>query len=194
MQVHDVMTTPVVAIPADFSLAAAICLWLGPGFAVLPVVDADEQLLGVLQADQLIHLDGQTAEHIQDVTAAEFMTTPAAVTSPYDATVDLAALMFTTGTYTVPVVECGRLVGIVTRGDVIRGYHRDDAALTDAVHERLGAHTISKSFGLSVSDGVVTITGTFNDVDGQLMTSTAQTVPGVTDVRLRPWRVQPDAS
>ena len=63
----------------------------------------------------------------------------------------------------LPVVENGRLVGIITRADVVRAYVRPDAELERLVREEVLAKTAfalePDSFVVRVKDGVVHLEG-----------------------------------
>jgi len=77
----------------------------------------------------------------------------------------------------VPVLRAGRLVGIVTRGDLVRALSQvqiaksvenvDNAALHKALHERIGAQPwINESYlSVTVNDGVVELWGFVDTVD-----------------------------
>jgi CBS-domain-containing membrane protein len=69
-------------------------------------------------------------------TAGEAMTTPA-VTIPSGRSVeDGATLMLDLGIDRLPVVDSGRLVGIVTRTDLVRAFTRSDDVIADEIREQ----------------------------------------------------------
>ncbi|ARP73515.1 hypothetical protein LK07_31260 [Streptomyces pluripotens] len=149
----------------------------------LPVVDEDGKVLGVIsETDLMLH---QVTEHEPESwigrlrqlrhesredaakgrarTAGGLMTAPA-VTVRADATVaEAARLMATHRIERLPVVdEEDRLVGIVTRHDLLRVFLRSDEEICSAVQEEvlgetlwLAPHTVE----VSVTKGVVTLTG-----------------------------------
>lgn len=112
------MTAPVLSARAHWPVARAVELMLRSGFTALPVVDEQDRLLGLVTegdvlADRLV--TGGRMRH----TVSEVMTTDVLTAPPQ---LDLAALtrrLVAGGRRVVPVVEHGRLVGIVTRHDLL---------------------------------------------------------------------------
>jgi phosphoserine phosphatase RsbU/P len=140
MQAHDLptvreaMTRDVVTVGRNTQAAAAARLLRTLGFTVLPVIDEDGRLLGVVTAQEQDRgevvssarattddTNGAGPTWYPDARAVgEVMHAPTSTVSPDLNLIALVTEMFDTGTRTLPVVEHGRLVGIVTRGDVIR--------------------------------------------------------------------------
>jgi CBS domain-containing protein len=103
----------------DWPVARAAELLARCGFAALPVVDGQEHLVGVVGEGDVVvdRLDpGDGVRHtVADIMTAEVLTAPPSL--------DLAALtrrMVSGGRRVVPIVDGGRLVGIVTRRDLLR--------------------------------------------------------------------------
>jgi CBS domain-containing protein len=92
----------------------------------------------------------------------EAMTTPA-VTIEAHRPVSLAARrMLETGVNPLPVNDDGKLVGIVTRADVVRAFVRGDAEIARVIRDdvvvcglRLDGHSVQ----VEVEDGEVTLNG-----------------------------------
>jgi CBS domain-containing protein len=191
MQAHEVMTARVVSVTTSTPIEVAIDLLVTRQFALLPVVDDVKRLVGVLTATELVR--GVASENDQQkptdagrVPVAEVMCTPTATVSPQTDTLELVALMFSQRVPSIPVVENDRLVGIVTRGDVVRGHQRNDGALRAAVERELKEYPVLKGWRVHASGGVVTISGRFHQTEGELMTMLAAGVTGVEEVRLGP--------
>ena len=119
--------------------------------------------------------------------AAELMTSPVRTVRPQDLVRMVAARMVTTGVNRFPVVEAdGRLVGIVSRDDVLRIFHRDDDDIEREVDRALADpltvpadHTITAS----VEHGVVTLRGSVAQASHvRLVVDALRELPGVVDV------------
>jgi CBS domain-containing protein len=103
----------------------AAALLTGARLTALPVVDERDRLVGIVSEADLVRdpLDGRRAPRPRTVAGA--MTT-GVVTLPPDAAVsELTRLMSDHGLRVVPIVEGGRLIGVVTRGDLLRAGHAD---------------------------------------------------------------------
>jgi CBS domain-containing protein len=114
----DFMTCPVVTIGPQALLTDAIKLLLRHHVSGLPVTAADGTLVGIITEHDLMNfaLSGEAA----DTTVEEAMTRQVIVFSPE---ADVATLVNALGTRQirrVPIVDKGRLVGIVSRRDILR--------------------------------------------------------------------------
>ena len=144
MLVRDIMTTAVVTATADTSFQELVQLMLHHGVSGIPVVGGDGRPVGIVtEADLLAkeayrsHRDrpadpllGQTentwAAKSRGLRAADLMTAPVRTVRPDDPVRLTAARMIATGVNRFPVVDGdGRLVGIVSRDDVLRILHDD---------------------------------------------------------------------
>ncbi|MFE3165258.1 CBS domain-containing protein [Streptomyces sp. NPDC059224] len=145
----------------------------------LPVVDEDHRVVGVVSETDLMlhqtrgpehdrtHVMGRGARRaaakINATTAAGVMSTPA-VTVRSDATVvEAARLMAGHHVGRLPVLDAeDRLVGIVTRGDLLRGFLRSDDELVREVRREVLGNTLwlaPHAVEVTAQDGVVTLTG-----------------------------------
>ena len=71
-----------------------------------------------------------------DPTVQEVMTAAPAAMRPDDDLADVVALMLDAGLRSVPIVDDGELVGIVTRRDVLRVVARRELTSDDAARRR----------------------------------------------------------
>jgi CBS domain-containing protein len=131
LTVRDLMTeTPRTTSP-EMPLRDAAREMLEAGLSALPVVDADGRLLGLLSERELMrHLMGTalligsarfTPPGVQSRrTVRDVMTRQVLCVSPEQSVADVASLMTNKDVERVPVVREGRLVGFLTRGDIVR--------------------------------------------------------------------------
>ena len=148
LPVRDAMTTDVLSFKADDDVRAAMEALVERGVDGAPVVDDDDTVIGVITTGDLIVK--QSRLHFPTVVAilgaafefkprgfdedlekalgskvSDVMSTPA-ITVDADGTVeDAATTMHDNRVSRLPVVDDGRLVGIVSRVDVLRGMLSD---------------------------------------------------------------------
>ncbi|HEY7522326.1 MAG TPA: CBS domain-containing protein [Candidatus Limnocylindrales bacterium] len=184
MDVRDLMTRRVITVGPDTTLKEAIRLMDRHRVSGLPVVDASERLLGVLsETDVLVKEAGTTGQprsrfawllgdhdatiavrsKVDAATVAEAMTSPALTIAADELVHEAAALMLSRRINRLPVVDDGRLVGIITRTDVARAFLRSDAEIGEIVREDIIRRTLwvdPKGLRVSVDNGIVRIAGT----------------------------------
>ena len=141
MKAADVMCTNVITIHPDASIMAIAQTLLDHRISAVPVVDDDGFLCGILSEGDLIHrTETGTERHRawwleffvgKDVLAREFvkshgrkaadlMTRTVVTVNPNTPLGELAALLDKHRIKRVPVVEGGKIVGIVSRADLVR--------------------------------------------------------------------------
>ena len=114
----DIMTTPVITARKDMKLTEAIDTLLRWNISSLPVVDEQDAMLGLVTEYDLMDfaLDGHAAE----ATVGEAMSTKV-VCFPPEADVDeLVNCSVTRRIHRMPIVKDGKVVGIVSRRDILR--------------------------------------------------------------------------
>jgi CBS-domain-containing membrane protein len=140
----DIMTTDVITISPETEIAQAAKLLLTNRINGLPVVNDAGELVGILcQSDLIIQqknisipslftlLDGfipltpskkldREVEKIAATRASDAMTANPVTVSPDTEIEKIAALMVEKSYHTLPVVDEGRLVGIVGKEDVLK--------------------------------------------------------------------------
>ena len=119
LKAKDVMQQPVIAATPRASLRDIASQIIQYGFSGMPVAERDGRVLGVItEADIVFSLiDGH---RLENVTAADFMTSPP-VTVDVEDPLDLVMRTLQEHRIVrVPVTEQDKLVGIISRRDVIR--------------------------------------------------------------------------
>lgn len=156
----------------------------------LPVVDADDKVIGIVSATDLARAGGGTAGGPAAgaaLTAGAVMSAPARTVRADDSVVRAARLMGASGIERLPVVdEEARLIGMLTRRDVLRIFARSDADIHDEVADDIVVRALwlsPDSVEVSVCDGVVTLGGSLES-SGQVAIAVRMTrqVYGVTAV------------
>jgi CBS-domain-containing membrane protein len=202
-RVDDVMTTPVVTVPQTAPYRELVDLLVEHRFSAVPVVDAFQRVTGVVsEADLLRKIEyagekeprlfegrHRRTDRIKGAgrTAAELMTSPSVTVLSHTSIAAAARLMDSEQVKRLPVLDdLGRLIGIVSRSDLLKVHLRpDDDIRTDVESGVLRPYLADESSGVQaeISEGIVTLTGRVDrwsttDIAGRLVSQVA----GVVDV------------
>ena len=120
MLVRNRMSRPAVTVRQDAEFQKALALMQEKKLRRLPVVDDDRRLVGiVVERDLLV----AAMRYLQSrVEIGDIMTRNVVTVSPDADLVDVARTMLERKIGGLPVVEDGRLVGIVTESDIFRRF------------------------------------------------------------------------
>lgn len=119
----DCMTTEVMTFRPDDDLFTAIELLLDNHFAAAPVIDEDRHVLGMLTEKDCLRVLSNVA-YDNDLVGGkveEFQSVIRAVCSPEMDLFRVSDLFLSTNFPLLPVLEDNRLVGVVSRRDMLRG-------------------------------------------------------------------------
>jgi len=173
--VGELMTREVVRVAPPTGFREIVALLREYDITAVPVVDGEDRPLGVVseadlmrtqaaQEDPGVLLPPPTAPDVGPATARELMSSPAVCTTPDASVVEAARLMARHGVKRLPVVdEEGRLVGMVSRRDLLRVFLRDDPAIRQEIVEDVLGRTEGVSpaaVGVEVEQGRVVLSGT----------------------------------
>ncbi|MDH6108420.1 CBS domain-containing protein [Kitasatospora sp. MAP12-15] len=177
--VHDVMTQGVVTARPDTPFKEVAGLFHRNDVTAVPVVDDRDRPLGMVSEMDLLRSEalqpdpaghGASAQSSPDerpraeaATAGALMTSPAVSARPEWSIVEAARVMDRKRVKRMPVVdETGRLVGIVSRSDLLRLFLRHDAAIhEEIIHDVIGETLwlTPTAVQVAVHEGVVTLAG-----------------------------------
>ncbi|OOE33898.1 hypothetical protein BZG13_08490 [Salinivibrio sp. ML323] len=119
--VKDYMNKRPVTFSPDMPLSSALEKLLRSQQTGGPVVDANKRLVGFISEQDMLQQLLRDSYHCQDSHAvADCMTSNALAVEPEDSIIKLAEMMAPTKPKLYPVVDEGKLVGIITRRDVLR--------------------------------------------------------------------------
>lgn len=185
--VGEVMTTSVVALREGADYKEIVSVLHRHRVSACPVIDDDDRVIGLVsEADLLSKLTDpgfppglerlnwrlHQESKANALTAAQLMTSPAIGIYPWAPVAEAARQMEQWQIKRLPVVDQEeRLVGIVTRSDVLSVYERPDSDIWDEVTKVI----IDKEFGLdpdalevTVKSGIVTVTGPVDQLEQAL--------------------------
>lgn len=199
--VAEVMTRGVVAVPPDATFREVVQVLARHGISGVPVVDAEHEVLGVVTEGDLLGRQARTGgitlwELVRHKlyqrknsgrTAAELMTAPAVTVSSAAPLTIAAATLARSGIKRAPVLDAEhKLVGIVSRRDVLSVYRRDDAELAAEIRSEVLEHAmclLPEQVSVAVEDGVVTLCGTVERTSAiDVLTALTAAVDGVVAV------------
>jgi CBS domain-containing protein len=183
MMIRDVMTSPAITISADTAIREVVALLDEQKITILPVVGPAGDLIGVVSEADLL-MAAMTHEPEGAARLAGEVMTRLVTSLPAEADLDeVVELMATTMLKSLPVLDRGRVVGVISRSDVIHLLANRDRRLRAEVVDLL--YSESADWFVEVADGVVTVTGPADEHERRLAVVLAGSVTGVQGVRVR---------
>lgn len=202
MKVRELMTKNVVSVRPEAPLREAAALLVEHKVSGLPVVRGNE-VVGVLSEADIVAKAAGGTEHggllswlfdpeprEQKVDArmvGEAMSSPPITIAANRPVHEAARRMISESVNRLPVVEDGKLVGILTRADIVRAFTRDDGELAAEIRDDILRRTFWVEPGrvaVTVVDGRVTLTGEVDtEADTEMLPIFVSRVPGVVAVQ-----------
>jgi CBS domain-containing protein len=214
MRAMDVMTNEVITVDENASVQSVAKLMAKYGISAVPVVNKDNRVIGMVSEGDLLHRAETGTERrrswwlemlsstnqlagdyikshsgkVKDVMTRDVIsvtdTTPVA---------DIAVLLETNRIKRVPVLRDGKLVGIVSRANLVRalamtvnepasGDETDDRTIRDKLLAELKAQKWAEvsPANITVKDGVVHLWSSyFSEQEKRALIVAAETIPGV---------------
>lgn len=222
MKAKDVMTTKVVAVGAEMPVNAIAALLLERHISAVPVIDEDRRILGIVSEGDLMRRGeaarraswwlatfGEAEEVAREFVkthgqrAKDVMTRTVMTVTEDTPIAAIAGLLEQRGIKRVPVVRDDRLVGIVSRADLLRGLAvrgikpmvpeaQEDGAIRDQLLAVLEGEPWADTTLLSivVEQGVVHLWGLVrSESERHALHVAAEGIPGARGIQdhLRPW-------
>jgi CBS-domain-containing membrane protein len=192
MKAHDIMTRDVATVRADTSVRDIAALMVERHISGVPVLSDDGTIIGIVSQSDLLHRVEMGTERKHkwwfrvfddsDAAAREYAKAHGlrardtmsryVISVRHDAELrDVADILDSHRVKRVPVLDGGHLVGIISRGDLVRALSEvqvskaptkiDNGALHKTLHERIRTQPwINDSYiNLTVNDGVVELWG-----------------------------------
>jgi CBS domain-containing protein len=179
--VKDVMSTQVVAVKRGASFKDMAANLRKFRVSAFPVIDDNEKVIGVVSESDLLANQALADDHdgiqgtitgiwrhkeyekADGLTAGDLMSHPAVTVRPEDSVGHAARLMYSLQVKRLPVVDAGgRLVGIVSRADVLAVFDRPDAEILAEITDDIILREFLLDPGrfiVTVEEGVVTLEG-----------------------------------
>lgn len=205
MKVRDVMTTEVVTVGPRSTFKQTVEKMVAARVSGLPVVVEDDQLVGIVTEADLMSKeafgeglrpmaallsfatgDRQWVGKATGLTARDVMSVNVVTVGPDEDIRAAARRMLREGVKRLPVVQDGKLIGIVSRHDLLEIFHRADADIAAEIDARLASPLYAPEdhhVTATVVDGVVTLKGFVAfELERPAMVGLAAQVPGVVAV------------
>jgi CBS domain-containing protein len=205
MRVRDVMTEDVATVAPDTDLRDLAALLVERRISGVPLVE-NGRVVGVVSERDILFKErpsegssrgvlarlmdeGDLTLKIDARTAREAMTSPPLTIAPSRGVAEAAATMLDENVSRLPVVDHGRLVGIVTQHDLVRAFARSD----DEIRREINTDPLVRScwqrpgdYHVEVEKGVVTLSGKVgNKAQARLIEAFVDRVPGVVGITSR---------
>jgi CBS domain-containing protein len=217
MRAMDVMTSEVITVDEDASVQSAAKLMANHGISAVPVVDKDNRVIGMVSEGDLLHRAETGTERRRswwleimastNQLAGEYLKSHSGrvkdvmtrdVISVTDTTpvADIAVLLETNRIKRVPILRDGKLVGIVSRANLVRalamtvnepasGDETDDRTIRDKLLAELKVQKWAEvsPANIIVKDGLVHLWSSyFSEQEKRALVVAAETIPGVRGV------------
>jgi CBS domain-containing protein len=205
VQARDVMTPDVFTVGPDSFVKRAAEVMAERGYAALPVVDSNHRLVGIvaeadvlrdrLPPDPRLHLrrTGLSGQSAPPLLVRSVMTAGVRSVEASTDVADLARMFVDEHLRSVPVLEHGRTVGIVSRRDLLRTLARPDDSIRTGVLRLVEECTGEVGhWEIEVTEGVTTIRRTDGApqpsarAEERALQEVASTVGGVISTRILP--------
>jgi CBS domain-containing protein len=194
MRARDIMTSPVITVRPETTVRAAAAILAERGFTALPVVDDEDQLIGIVTEADLVRdrfprdprfliYDREPPAVAGTELVGDVMTAEVTAMDQGADVADLTKALLDAHRRSMPIVDGPRLIGIVTRRDLVRIVGREDIEIAAEVRHELEVYGGPNRWTVQVRNGVVTITDRFDDeTDRHVAITLAEAVPGVARV------------
>ena len=201
MNVRDVMTREVTTLAPGTPLREVAQVLTERRISGAPVVDSTDILIGVISEGDLLAREQGRAGHrdrgrmfdlfgptdrtdrrrLAAETAVQAMSAPPVTIQASSSLREAAAIMVDRAINRLPVMDGGRLVGIVTRSDLVRGYLRSDDDTRGVIRNEILRDTMwidPNDLRVEVRDGHVRLSGT---VDRRSTATIIEKLSGLVD-------------
>jgi CBS domain-containing protein len=214
MRAADVMTREVITVGEDTSVQEAAKLMAEHGISAVPVVDRERRVVGMVSEGDLLHraetgterrrswwleivasTNQLAGEYIKSHSGSvkDVMTRDVISVTEDIIVADIAILLETNRIKRVPVLRDGKLVGIVSRANLVRalamtiderpsGAEADDRAIRDRLLAELKAQKWAEvsPANITVKDGIVHLWSSYySDQEKRALVVAAESIPGV---------------
>ena len=119
LQAKDIMTKRVICIGKETPIFEALKLMADNNVTGIPVVEDNKALIGILSEQDVLRLF-HTFDDEKDRTVNDFMTQPVIHFDENERLVDICYCLRDNSIRRVPVTSDGKVVGVVSRSDIIK--------------------------------------------------------------------------
>jgi len=191
MRAMDVMTSEVITVGQNTSVQTVAKLLAERGISAVPVVDRENRVIGMVSEGDLLHR-AETGTERRRSWWLDIMTRDLISVTETTPVADIAVLLETNRIKRVPVVRDGKLVGIVSRANLVRalamtirqasGTEADDLSIRDKLLAELKAQRWAEvsPANVTVKDGIVHLWSSYlSEQEKRALVVAAENTPGV---------------
>jgi CBS domain-containing protein len=195
MLVRDLMTTDVVAVGPGASIRDAARMMFRYRVSGVPVVDIDDHVLGIITEGDFLAMEIERQETGSvPSTVSEVMSKSVKTIPPEMDVTGAARFMQAQDVKRLVVASDGKMVGIISRFDIVSAFTRPDDLIEDEIREDLVRRVLfvdPETIDVSVLNGVVTFVGSIGTrTEARLVEELARRLDGVVDVANElTWRI-----
>ncbi len=195
-KVGAVMVTDVATVRTDTPFKGVAVLLASWNISGAPVVDEDDHVLGVVSQGDLLQHEAphgrlgnrQVKRKAGAAFVSDLMTTPAVTVRQDDDITVAAKLLEEHHFHRLPVVDDeGKLVGVVSRSDLLRVFLRTDGEIREEVRDEVILREMSidpATLYVAVHNGIVTLNGVVERTSMiPVLVALVRRVDGVVEVR-----------
>lgn len=199
MKVRDLMSRPALAVRPGLPVREVAAFLCRHRISGAPVVDEHGNLLGVISESDIVERERgveesgrfrrrlrRPAAQTDELTAEDLMTAPAVTTEPTMSDYGAVWLMCEHDVDRLPVVDRGRVVGVISRADCTREFARADASIADDIRTSVIEALPVPDVSVSVRNGRVLLNGVVDcEKNRACLPHAVLQVPGVVAVDSR---------
>jgi len=197
VQVVDLMTTDVITVSTETGIRDAARLMFRNRVSGLPVTSPGGALIGIITEADFLRLEVERQDGATDLgeTVGEVMSPGVVTTGPETEVYDAAKMMTFQDIKRLPVVDDdSRLLGIISRADIVSVFTRPDDVIEDEIREDLIRRVLfidPDELNVTVTNGVVTFIGEIGTRnEARLLAELASRLDGVLHVESElAWRL-----
>jgi CBS domain-containing protein len=197
VQVVDLMTTDVITVSRETGIRDAARLMFRNRVSGLPVTSPEGSLIGIITEADFLRLEVERQEGATDLgeTVGDVMSGGVVTTGPDTEVYDAAKMMTFQDIKRLPVVDDdARLLGIISRADIVSVFTRPDDVIEDEIREDLIRRVLfidPDELDVTVTNGVVTFVGEIGTRnEARLLAELATRLDGVLHVESQlVWRL-----
>ncbi len=190
------MTTDVITVSSETGIRDAARLMFRNRVSGLPVTTPDGTLAGIITEADFLRLEVERQEGVTDLgeTVGDVMSPGVVTTGPDTEIYEAAKMMTFQDIKRLPVVDDdSRLLGIISRADIVSVFTRPDDVIEDEIREDLIRRVLfidPDQLDVSVANGVVTFVGEVGTRnEARLLSELASRLDGVLHVESKlAWR------
>jgi CBS domain-containing protein len=211
MKVQEIMTRDVVTVDLDAELRDVARILVDKNISGVPVCGAQGELVGIVSEGDILVKEGgprdergffgslrgadvKQAQKARALKAKDAMTAQVVTISPYASVAEAARHMSDMGIKRLAVVKDDKLVGIVSRTDLVRAFVRSDDEIRREIREEVLLRTlwleVPEAVQVQVERGAVRLSGQVETAtDALVVQRLVARVPGVVSVQAElSWR------